>query len=531
MLPQFQALEVADADKLRVSTKRSTTGCPYQGNQTAVQHGRGERCQKVVRPAGTRHKARKGWQLERQPACAVRSEIGEIVSVYVLDRSGLPLMPCSEKRASKLLAAGRARVHRVQPFVIRLVDRTQCDSTLQPLRLKLDPGSKATGIALVREELTQGRATDDSHRRAAVVSMMEILHRGRRIAEALAARRQMRRRRRGTLRYRAPRFLNRRGGDRAWLAPSLCHRVDTTMAWVVRLRRWAPIASISSELVRFDPQALQNPEIEGSEYQQGALFGYELREFLLEKWGLQCAYCDQTNVRLQVEHIVAQARGGSSRVSNLTLACERCNAKKAARPVEDFLAHDLGRLKRILATASRPLRDAAAVNSTRWVLADSLKATGLPVELASGGRTKFNRDILGIPKSHALDAACVGRIDAIADWEKPTLEVKCTGRGSYQRTRLDRFGFPRGYLMRSKRVQGFGTGDMIQAVVPKGAKAGVHVGRVAIRATGSFNVQTRTNGTSSVVQGINHKHCHIVQRNDGYGYFLNTNVPSKGVSR
>jgi len=34
----------------------------------------------------------------------------------------------------------------------------------------------------------------------------------------------------------------------------------------------------------FDTQKLQNPEISGVEYQQGELFGYEVREYLLEKW-------------------------------------------------------------------------------------------------------------------------------------------------------------------------------------------------------------------------------------------------------
>ena len=114
----------------------------------------------------------------------------------------------------------------------------------------------------------------------------------------------------------------------------------------------------------------------------------------------------------------------------------------------------------------------------------------LPVELASGGRTKFNRCTLGIPKTHALDAACVGKMQAIQNWQQPTLTIKATGRGSYQRTRLNKFGFPRGYLMRNKRVHGFGTGDMVRADVPTGLKAGTHTGRVAIRASGSFNIQS-----------------------------------------
>ncbi|WP_235034001.1 HNH endonuclease, partial [Pantoea sp. 18069] len=65
-------------------------------------------------------------------------------------------------------------------------------------------------------------------------------------------------------------------------------------------------------------QALQNPEIDGIEYQQGTLFGYELREYLLEKWGRQCAYCGARNLPLQIEHIRARAYGGSNRASNLT---------------------------------------------------------------------------------------------------------------------------------------------------------------------------------------------------------------------
>ncbi|MDW3689322.1 RRXRR domain-containing protein [Cupriavidus sp. CV2] len=73
------------------------------------------------------------------------------MAVFVLDRSGNPLMPCSEKRARLLLARGRARVHRVMPFAIRIVDRRTADCVLQPVRLKLDPGSKGTGVAIVRE--------------------------------------------------------------------------------------------------------------------------------------------------------------------------------------------------------------------------------------------------------------------------------------------------------------------------------------------------------------------------------------------
>ena len=461
------------------------------------------------------------------------------MAVFVLDRRGEALMPCSEKRARLLLARGRARVHKAMPFAIRLVDRKAVECELQALRLKIDPGSKITGMALVREA-DRGADKGAGKGEIVVLNLFELVHRGRQISEALTARRQMRRRRRSQLRYRAPRFLNRGNKSQGWLAPSLQHRVDTTLAWVKRLGRLAPVSALSVELVRFDMQALQNPEIEGAQYQQGTLAGYEVREYLLEKWERACAYCGAKDVPLQVEHIHPRSKGGSSRISNLTLACSCCNRKKAALPIEVFLSKQPERLQRILKQAKRPLKDAAAVNSTRWALVSALQgviaatgvagvaadaSTGMTLETASGGQTKFNRSRLNIPKTHALDAACVGVFGSIADWNKPSLRIKCTGRGSYQRTRLDKFGFPRGYLMRQKSVKGFATGDMVQAKVTEGKKQGSYRGRVAVRASGSFNIQT----SDGLIQGVSHRYCTLVQRGNGYGYQRVAKTDATGV--
>ena len=436
------------------------------------------------------------------------------MAVFVLDKRKKALMPCSEKRARKLLASGRARVHQALPFTIRLVDREVGDCELQPIKIKLDPGSKVTGIALVRESQTVDMVSGEVSTAVHVLNLFELTHRGRQISEALTARRQMRRRRRGNLRYRSPRFLNRGNKARGWLAPSLQHRVDTTTAWVNRVQRLAPVTGIAQELVRFDMQQMENPEISGVEYQQGTLTGVEVREYTLAKWGRQCAYCDAKDVPLNLDHIHAKSKGGSNRASNFTLACIPCNQRKAAQDIRVFLAKDPKRLERILAHAKRPLKDAAAVNATRWALFNSLKTTGLPVTTGSGGLTKFNRSRLVIPKTHALDAVCVGQVEEVNAWRKPTLAIKAMGRGSYQRTRLDAHGFPRGYLTRQKRIHGFQTGDRVKAEVATGKKAGAYVGRVAVRASGSFNIQT----PQGVVQGISYRHCKVIQRADGYGY-------------
>ena len=407
-------------------------------------------------------------------------------------------MPCSEKRARLLLNRRRARVHSIAPFTIRLVDRTIEKSSLQPIRCKIDPGSKTTGVAIARENGDQ----------QIVLFLFELTHRGANIRDALQSRSVKRRRRRSQLRYRPKRFENRRR-PRGWLAPSLYHRIETTLTWIERFQKRAPIAAITCERVRFDTQKLLNPEIEGIEYARGSLLGYEVREYLLEKWGRKCAYCDASNTPLQVDHITPQSRGGSDRIDNLTLACSSCNQKKNNQSVEAFHPQ-----KAKIIRSKSSLRGAAAVNSTRSALWDQLTRLSLPCEEGTGGQTKYNRVRLAVPKMHALDAACTGVVSDLQNWQIPIQPILSTGRGSYQRTLLDRFGFPRGFLLRQKQVHGFQTGDMVIASVPSGKKQGRHAGRVAIRASGNFNIQT----AEGVIQGINSKHCHLVQRSNGYHY-------------
>jgi 5-methylcytosine-specific restriction endonuclease McrA len=378
------------------------------------------------------------------------------MAVFVISKNKQPLMPCSEKRARLLLTRRRAVVHRLHPFTIRLKDRI--DGELKPLRLKLDPGSRKSGIAIVRE------AQEGIH----TLWLGEIEHRGDAIHSALEKRSNYRRRRRSSnLRYRAPRFDNRKR-EQGWLAPSLQSRIDNIDSQMRRLQKVCPIRAISVEIAKFDTQALQNASIHGVEYQQGTLYGYEVREYVLELWGRECTYCGKKNVPLQMDHIRARSRNGSNRLSNLIPACQPCNEAKGARSVEEFLANKPLLLARIEAYQKSPLRDAAAVTATRWAVYNMLKATGLPVEMGTGGRTKWNRTRLGIPKTHALDALCVGQVEAVYNWQMPTLAIKATGRGSYQRTRVTKDRFPRGYLIRKKQIHGFQTGDLVRAEVARG---------------------------------------------------------------
>ncbi|MGK7927172.1 MAG: RNA-guided endonuclease IscB [Spirulina sp.] len=420
--------------------------------------------------------------------------------VFVLDKNKKPLNPTHPARARKLLKSGRAKVFKRFPFTI-ILQNTEGGET-NDCQLKIDPGSKKTGLAIL-----QGNR---------VVWGAELTHRGHQIRDALTSRRQLRRSRRNRkMRYRKPRFLNRKRSE-GWLAPSLMSRVHNILTWVNRLCRICPISGISQELVRFDTQALQNPEISGTEYQQGKLFGYEVREYLLEKWNRKCAYCSEENVPLEVEHIKPKSKGGSDRVSNLTLACRPCNQAKGNQEIEQFLSAKPDILKRILKQAKAPLRDATAVNSTRWKLYEELKRTGLSVEVGTGGLTKFNRTRQNLSKTHWLDAACVGKStpeQLIIEVKSPLL-ITAKGHGTRQMCRTDKYGFPTRYVPRQKQVKGFQTGDIVKAIVTKGKKIGTYVGRVAVRSTGSFNISTK----AGLLQGIGHKYCSPIYQKDGYAY-------------
>lgn len=422
------------------------------------------------------------------------------MAVFVLDRRGRPLMPCTEKRARLMLERQRARVHRVMPFVIRLTDRLREESTLQPVRIKIEPGSKITGLALVRED----------RKVTTVLNLFELVHRGRQISEGLSARSNFRRRRRSNnLRYRAPHFANP-VRTRGWLPPSLRHRVDTIKSWVTRFIRWVPVSGLANELVRYDLGA----ENAGAAAENEHVTAYEIRAYLLDKWGRQCAYCGSDRQHLLNDWIdLRSEREPGRHISGWTLACASCIARRAGREIGEFVT-DPARVDRLRNWISAPQRDRAAVDSTRSAIAQYLSTTGIPVELSSGGRTKWNRTRLALPKSQALDAVCVGVVGAVAYWRVPVLTIKCTGRGRYQRTLVDAQGFPRAYLMRSKRIHNIQTGDRVRATVPTGKKAGTHVGSVAVRSRGYFDVRT----PEGPVTGIHHRYCVVLQRADGYSY-------------
>lgn len=418
--------------------------------------------------------------------------------VFVVDKKRKPCNPLRSAEARLLLNQGKASVLRKIPFTIIL--KKESTNTVDPHVLKFDPGSKTTGIAIVNAKT--GR----------VVLAAELLHRSGPISEGMISRGSVRHSRRSRkTRYRAPRFDNRKRA-RGTLPPSVESRVHNSITWARRFVKYCPISSISMELVKFDTQLLRNPEIEGIEYQQGTLHGYEVREYLFEKFNRTCVYCNVQQVRFEIDHIVPKSRGGTNSVTNLALACSPCNLKKGARTALEFGHPDVQK------QAKNPLKDAAAVNSTRKHLHAALLNFGLPVETGTGALTKFNRLQQNLEKSHWADAACVGASTPARLFIKDIkpLIIIATGHGSRQMTRVDRYGFPRTGSKQSKKSFGFKTGDIVRACVPAGKHKGTHIGKVAVRASGSFNITT----DKGVKQGISYKYCKRIQASDGYRYIV-----------
>ena len=119
-------------------------------------------------------------------------------NVFVIDTHSRPVNPVHPGRARILLQEGKASVYRMYPFTIVLKKEVKT-TPVPPLRVKLDPGSKTTGMAIVND--TSGE----------VVFAAELTHRGQAIKASLDDRRAVRRsRRKRKTRYRKARWQNRK---------------------------------------------------------------------------------------------------------------------------------------------------------------------------------------------------------------------------------------------------------------------------------------------------------------------------------
>ena len=390
--------------------------------------------------------------------------------VFVLDKSKKSLAPTTEAKARILLKKGKAVVHKIFPFTIRLKEKKICTKSFE---IKFDVGATVTGVAIV-----------DAIK---CFFFAEIVHSGKAIKKAMDLRRAVRRNRiaRKT-RYREPRFDNRIK-PYGWLPPSVKSRADNIINFAKKYAKLIPLKKVIVERVSFDISSMSSgKKLHGVEYQNGNLKDIKLREFIFKKNNYKCVYCG--NKEEEIEYIIPRSKGGTNSVFNLTLSCRKCNENKGNLSLKEF---------------------------GKKVGKDFEVTTG------EGWQTYLNRRELNLPKEHYYDAMCIGDNYKYKILTDKVLEVKAQGRGNRQMCKMDRFGFPRTRAKTFKIVKGFQTGDIVKAVVTKGKKIGTYLEKVAVRVSGNFNITTKT----ATIQGINHKYCKIIQKGDGYAYSIATIKP------
>jgi len=358
--------------------------------------------------------------------------------VFVLDAEGKPMAPCHAARARELLDRGGAHVEETCPFAIRLT-RAVAEPVVDKATIKLDSGAKHLGFAVMGE--------------TGMVHLMGQLDYRTDIKDRLDWRRACRRNRRSRkTRYRKPRFDNRRRPE-GWLPPSLRHRVETAVKLARRLARFFVVDRIVVETASFDTHRLMNPEVHGEGYQKGPLYRMDLRRYLFEKHRGRCAYCkDDLGDRWEADHVQPKSRGGSDRPFNRVAACAKCNQEKGNRTAEEFGHPEME------AVARASYAPAAIVTSLKTALVKELSEIASVTE-TDGATTARNRRALGIPKSHANDAACL--LEAPKETAMPEREIFFVARAAGSRRLVNG---PRGeHRIRLPRtVKGFRQWDAVR---------------------------------------------------------------------
>ncbi len=338
--------------------------------------------------------------------------------VYIKDINGQPLMPTMRHgHVRRLLKAKQAKVVKRCPFTIQLLYKST--TYTQNVTLGIDAGSKHIGVSAttVNKVLYESDVTLRND-----------------IVDLLSARRALRysRRNRKT-RYRKARFDNRvHGKNKGWLAPSVRQKIDSHITVVDKVCTLLPITNIVVEVASFDIQKIKNPDVSGTDYQQGEQLGFwNIREYVLFRDGHECQRChgQSKDPVLNVHHIESRRTGGNA-PNNLITLCETCH--KGYHKGTVILPKTIHRGMRF--------KDAAFMGIMRWAFYNRLKelyaSKNIPVSMTYGYITKNTRIEHHLQKEHFVDARCIsGHPDAAPSNEVfYQKKVRCHNRQIYKLT-------------------------------------------------------------------------------------------------
>jgi hypothetical protein len=296
--------------------------------------------------------------------------------VFILNKNGKPLMPCSFKKSKQLVLEGKAHVIKRSPFTIQLIYGSS--GYKQETILGIDTGFGNIGFSARtnKEELISGTVKLDGKTK-----------------ERLDKKRICRKRKRNRLWYREPRWLNRTKHE-GWLPPSIERRYQTHLSLIKKIKNLLPISRVIIETAKFDVQKLENPDIKGKEYQQGDLYEYQnVRSYLMSREKGLCEYCkkDFKNSSSHIHHRKLKSKSGNNRLGNLMLLHEDCHKKIHKNP-------EL--LKKYEKISIKEYKQSTFMSIINKRFLNDIK----DLEVTYGNITFVNRNKLGLTKNHYNDA-------------------------------------------------------------------------------------------------------------------------------
>ena len=299
------------------------------------------------------------------------SRVSDKMYVLVLNKRKEPLMPTSPRKARLLLKIGKAVVVKRFPFTIQLTYIT--GENKQDISCGIDSGYSYTGFSCITEsqELIRGTVELDNS---------TVKH--------LSEKRMYRRNRRNKLRYRKPRFLNRKKKE-GWLPPSIERKYQTHLTLINKLKYLLPISEVKIEVGNFDIQRLDNPDISGKEYQQGDLYEHSnLRAFVLSREKHTCQLCSKEKLdRFILHHIISKGGCGTDRSKNIALLHNSCHIR-----LHKYNLHK--QLKK-----NKQYKEPTFMN----IIKNRFKKD-IDCSLVFGYETFVNRNNLNLEKTHSNDA-------------------------------------------------------------------------------------------------------------------------------
>ena len=335
--------------------------------------------------------------------------------VYVIDMNDNPLMPCENVVARLLLKSKKAKVLKKCPFTIKLLNETT--SYTQSITLGVDTGSSHIGTSAV---------TNDGK----VLYMSDVIVRND-IKDKMDARRRYRKSRRNRKnRYRKARWLNRKNSIKSGrFSPTMISKINSHVKEIEYVKSILPINNLVLETGTFDMHLMKNPMLHNEKYrhwgyQKGLNYGFantKAKVLNRDNYTCQCCKGKKKSNRLEIHHVIFRSNGGSDEEDNLITLCDTCHTN---------LHH--GNLKLNLKGIKKgSLKHATQMNSIRIQLLNIYEC-----EETFGYITKENRQNLGLPKEHYMDAVVIASGGEKVNFKQDVLYIKqCVSCGDYQQSK------------------------------------------------------------------------------------------------